>query len=201
MYCLEEIDEPEGVALKDVALNLGAKSVAPFREEFHKDLLGGITLLRHAGAPFGESRSTAHFTSAIPRSLENRGPSHWPSFSTTGGPTARGPPCRFEHPYDGRGPRPRRVFRGWPVGPKDRGYSLRVQGGGELVVLHAECVRSLETDELMAHYRRLVELADPDAAGIRRFLAEAMGRLTREGPGRRRGQEKQDAGLRLPAQL
>ena len=72
---------------------------------------------------------------------------------------------------------------------------------GELVVLHAERVRSLETDELIAHYRRLVELADPDAAGIRRFLAEAMGRLTREGPGRRRGQEKQDAGRRLPAQL
>ncbi len=70
----------------------------------------------------------------------------------------------------------------------------------EKLLLHAERVRSLETDELIAHYRRLVELADPDAAGIRRFLADAMGRLTREGPGRRRGQEKQDAGLRLPAQ-
>ena len=72
-------------------------------------------------------------------------------------------------------------------------------GGRESVVLHAERVRS--TDELIAHYRRPVELADPDAAGIRRYLAEAMGRLTGEGPGRRRGQEKQDAGLRLPAQL
>ena len=71
----------------------------------------------------------------------------------------------------------------------------------EKLLLHAERVTSLETDELIAHYRRLVELTDPDAAGIRRFLAEAMGRLTREGPGRRRGQEKQDAGLRLPAQL
>jgi hypothetical protein len=83
-----------------VALNLGAKSGAPFQEEFHKDPLGGIILLRHAGALFGESRSTAHFTSAIPRSLENRGPSRWPSFPTTRGPTARRPPCRFEHPYD-----------------------------------------------------------------------------------------------------
>ena len=71
----------------------------------------------------------------------------------------------------------------------------------EKLLLHAERVTSLETDELIAHYRRLVELTDPDAAGIRRFLAEAMGRLTREGPGRRRGQEKQDAGRRLPAQL
>ncbi len=71
----------------------------------------------------------------------------------------------------------------------------------EKLLLHAERVTSLETDELMAHYRRLVELKDPDAAGIRTFPAEAMGRLTREGPGRRRGQEKQDAGLRLPAQL
>lgn len=55
VYCLEQIDQPEGVALKDVALQLGLNSNAPFQEEFQKDLLGGVLLLRHAGAAFGES--------------------------------------------------------------------------------------------------------------------------------------------------
>jgi len=63
VYCLEQIDQPEGVALKDVALNLGPKSHAQFQEEFQKDLLGGIIVLRHAGADYGESaeRSLLYF--------------------------------------------------------------------------------------------------------------------------------------------
>jgi DUF1680 family protein len=55
VYCLEQIDQPEGVPLRDVALELGPKSSAQFQEEFQKDLLGGILLLRHAGAAYGES--------------------------------------------------------------------------------------------------------------------------------------------------
>ena len=55
VYCLEQIDQSEGVALKDVALNLGAKSSPSFQEEFRRDLLGGVLLLRHAGAALGES--------------------------------------------------------------------------------------------------------------------------------------------------
>ncbi len=55
VYCLEQIDQPEGVPLREVALNLGPKSSAPFQEEFQNDLLGGIILLRHAGAAYGES--------------------------------------------------------------------------------------------------------------------------------------------------
>jgi len=55
VYCLEQIDQPEGVALKDVALKLGAKSNAPFQEEFQKDLLGGVLVLHHAGAAYRES--------------------------------------------------------------------------------------------------------------------------------------------------
>jgi DUF1680 family protein len=55
IYCLEQIDQPEGVPLKDVALRLDPKSSAQFQEEFHKDLLGGILLLRHAGAAYEES--------------------------------------------------------------------------------------------------------------------------------------------------
>ncbi len=55
VYCLEQIDQPEGVALKDVALQLGPNSNVHFQEEFQKDLLGGVLLLRHAGAAYGES--------------------------------------------------------------------------------------------------------------------------------------------------
>jgi DUF1680 family protein len=55
VYCLEQIDQPEGVALKDVSVQLGTNSNAPFHEEFQKDLLGGVLLLRHSGAAFGES--------------------------------------------------------------------------------------------------------------------------------------------------
>src|SRR6266404_2624243 len=63
VYCLEQIDQPDGVALKDVALNVGPKSSAQFQEEFQKDLLGGIIVLRHAGADYGESaeRSLLYF--------------------------------------------------------------------------------------------------------------------------------------------
>ena len=55
VYCLEQIDQPTGVALRDVALSLGSKSGAAFREEFQKDLLGGVLVLKHAGSAFGES--------------------------------------------------------------------------------------------------------------------------------------------------
>ncbi len=55
VYCLEQIDQPEGAPLKDVALNSSLKSGAQFQEEFRNDLLGGIILLRHAGAAYGES--------------------------------------------------------------------------------------------------------------------------------------------------
>jgi len=47
--------QPEGVALRDVALKLGPKSSAQFQEEIQKELLGRIILLRHAGAAYGES--------------------------------------------------------------------------------------------------------------------------------------------------
>jgi hypothetical protein len=57
---LEQIDQPEGVALKDVVLNPGPEPSTQFQEEFQKDLLGGILLLRHAGAAYGESAEHSH---------------------------------------------------------------------------------------------------------------------------------------------
>lgn len=50
VYCLEQLDQPEGVALFDISLDLRKKSAQEFREEFRKDLLGGIVVLNHSGA-------------------------------------------------------------------------------------------------------------------------------------------------------
>ncbi|HTZ48057.1 MAG TPA: beta-L-arabinofuranosidase domain-containing protein [Verrucomicrobiae bacterium] len=50
VYCLEQIDQPAGVPLYDISLDLRPKSAAPFDEHFEPDLLGGILVLKHAGA-------------------------------------------------------------------------------------------------------------------------------------------------------
>jgi len=50
VYCLEQLDQPEGVALADVRLDVNQKSSSQFQEEFRDDLLGGIVALRCAGA-------------------------------------------------------------------------------------------------------------------------------------------------------
>ena len=55
VYCMEQIDQGEGVALKDVALSADKNSNDGFEETFQKDLLGGVLVLRHAGAVYEES--------------------------------------------------------------------------------------------------------------------------------------------------
>ncbi len=50
VYCLEQLDQPTGVALYDVTLDLRKKNSGEFQEEFRSDLLGGIIVLKHAGA-------------------------------------------------------------------------------------------------------------------------------------------------------
>jgi DUF1680 family protein len=54
------------VALKDVALDVDEKGGSRFQETFEKDLLGGILVLRHAGAVYEESadRSGLYFSHA-----------------------------------------------------------------------------------------------------------------------------------------
>jgi DUF1680 family protein len=58
-YCLEQLDQPEGVPLYDVSLDLRHKASSQFRDEFQKDLLGGIALLKHVGA-VGEKPASAN---------------------------------------------------------------------------------------------------------------------------------------------
>jgi DUF1680 family protein len=57
VYCLEQLDQPEGVELLDVSLELRQKSPSAFHEEFRRDLLGGIVVLKHTGAVSEKSGS------------------------------------------------------------------------------------------------------------------------------------------------
>jgi uncharacterized protein len=52
VYCLEQLDQPEGTALYDVSLDLSQKVSPQFHEEFQRDLLGGIVVVKHPGAVF-----------------------------------------------------------------------------------------------------------------------------------------------------
>jgi uncharacterized protein len=47
VYCLEGLDQPQGVDLSEVALVAGRNE--EFRTEFRKDLLDGVVVLRHPG--------------------------------------------------------------------------------------------------------------------------------------------------------
>jgi uncharacterized protein len=57
VYCLEQLDQPSGVTLSDVALNLGHKTTGEFHSEFKKDLLGGVVVLEHPGASLEFTRA------------------------------------------------------------------------------------------------------------------------------------------------
>lgn len=50
IYCLEEIDQPKGTVLSDVAVNPGRQPAGAFEPEFKSDLLGGMLVLHHTGA-------------------------------------------------------------------------------------------------------------------------------------------------------
>jgi uncharacterized protein len=52
IYCLEEIDQPSGISLSDVALNPGRRPAEQFQTEFKNDLLGGMVVLHHTGAVY-----------------------------------------------------------------------------------------------------------------------------------------------------
>ncbi|MGA8037041.1 MAG: beta-L-arabinofuranosidase domain-containing protein [Candidatus Acidiferrales bacterium] len=50
VYCMEQLDQPSGTAIEDVALNVGHKPSGEFKSEFKSDLLGGVVVLEHEGA-------------------------------------------------------------------------------------------------------------------------------------------------------
>ena len=49
IYCMEELDQPKGVALADVSLDLSSRAGKEFQPDYKADLLGGITVLHHRG--------------------------------------------------------------------------------------------------------------------------------------------------------
>jgi DUF1680 family protein len=57
IYCLEQLDQPEGVPLYDISVDLRQKSSSQFHEEFQSDLLGGIVVVKHLGAANEKSSS------------------------------------------------------------------------------------------------------------------------------------------------
>lgn len=57
IYCLEEIDQPSGTLLSDVAVNPGRQSSEAFEPEFRSDLLGGMVVLHHTGAAYEHGAS------------------------------------------------------------------------------------------------------------------------------------------------
>jgi DUF1680 family protein len=67
VYCMEQVDQGKGVALKDLAL-VDTSGQAKFEEKFEKGLLGGVLVLRHSGAAYDESadRSGLYFSHNTP---------------------------------------------------------------------------------------------------------------------------------------
>ena len=57
IYCLEEIDQPGGILLSDVAVNPRQQPSQQFQSEFRTDLLGGMVVLHHTGAVYERGAS------------------------------------------------------------------------------------------------------------------------------------------------
>ncbi|HVI78286.1 MAG TPA: hypothetical protein VM715_08985, partial [Candidatus Acidoferrum sp.] len=57
IYCLEELDQPSGVMLSDVALQVGKRPDTEFQTEMKNDLLGGVLLLRHTGLSYDRNEA------------------------------------------------------------------------------------------------------------------------------------------------
>jgi uncharacterized protein len=70
VYCLEQLDQADGVQLFDVSLDVRQKDASAFHEEFRGDLLGGIVVLKHTGAVSVKSNSHG----ALYRSYTAEGP-------------------------------------------------------------------------------------------------------------------------------
>jgi DUF1680 family protein len=59
IYCLEELDQPSGVPLSNVALNLGKHPEKDFQSEMRSDVLGGVVLLHHPGVAYDRTGSAS----------------------------------------------------------------------------------------------------------------------------------------------
>ena len=77
VYCLEQLDQPEGVALADVSLqSVVRNSYFEFTETFEKEVLGGVMLLHHEGIVTKTSsyRSSLYFPAGAAASSSSKVP-------------------------------------------------------------------------------------------------------------------------------
>jgi uncharacterized protein len=72
IYCLEEIDQPSGLSLSDVAVNPGRRPAEQFRSEFKNDLLGGMVVLHHTGAVYERGASENSLYSQFSRGEKSK---------------------------------------------------------------------------------------------------------------------------------
>jgi DUF1680 family protein len=72
IYCLEEIDQPSGISLSDVAVNPGRQPAEQFQTEFRSDLLGGTVVLHHTGAVYERGDSEKALYSRYGRQAKTR---------------------------------------------------------------------------------------------------------------------------------
>jgi DUF1680 family protein len=72
IYCLEEIDQPSGIALSEVAINPGRRPAEEFQTEFKNDLLGGTMVLHHTGVTFDRGASDKMLYSRYGRETNTR---------------------------------------------------------------------------------------------------------------------------------
>ena len=57
VYCMEEPDQPNGVAISDVAVDLRRRPEAQFQSELRSDVLGGVVVLHHTGVAYERTAS------------------------------------------------------------------------------------------------------------------------------------------------
>ena len=72
IYCLEEIDQPSGTNLSDIAIKPASKPAAGFQPEFRSDLLGGMVVLHHTGAEYERGTSDKLLYSRYSRDTRTR---------------------------------------------------------------------------------------------------------------------------------
>jgi uncharacterized protein len=72
IYCLEEIDQPSGTMLSDVAVNPGRHAAEEFQTEFKSDLLGGMVVLHHTGSMYERGTSSKALYSRYGRETATR---------------------------------------------------------------------------------------------------------------------------------
>ena len=72
IYCLEEIDQPSGVSLSDVAVTTSRHSAELFQTEFKSDLLGGMVVLHHTGAVYERGSSETSLYSQYSKEARSR---------------------------------------------------------------------------------------------------------------------------------